>query len=216
MDFRSIVITVGVIGQIIFFMRFMVQWLYTEKQRKSVVPVSFWVFSITGSFIVLSYSIIIKDPIFIAGQSLGFVIYIRNLYFIAIEKGFSKTRFRNSVLAFMFFYIIVTSAIAWFSPEIRQEKEPVKLFWLYALGLSGQGFFFLRFFVQWLYAEKLRKSVFPVAFWYFSLAGSFLLLAYSVLVHDIVFIIGQVLGILIYLRNLYFINREKTAETAGE
>lgn len=77
------------------------------------------------------------------------------------------------------------------------------------LGFAGQSLFFMRFFIQWLYSEKQRKSVIPVAFWYFSLGGSSLLLIYAIIRKDIVFIVGQSSGFFIYLRNLYLIRREK-------
>ncbi|MEW6711333.1 MAG: lipid-A-disaccharide synthase N-terminal domain-containing protein [Candidatus Riflebacteria bacterium] len=77
---------VGFAGQILFSLRFFVQWLASEKQKKSVIPVSFWYFSIFGSFLLLSYAIHRQDPVFILGQSMGFVIYIRNLVLIDREK----------------------------------------------------------------------------------------------------------------------------------
>jgi lipid-A-disaccharide synthase-like uncharacterized protein len=77
------------------------------------------------------------------------------------------------------------------------------------VGFAGQAMFFMRFFVQWLYSEKQRKSVIPIAFWYFSLGGSLLLLIYSVFRRDAVFIVGQSTGFLIYSRNLYLIYRER-------
>ncbi len=77
------------------------------------------------------------------------------------------------------------------------------------IGFTGQFFFFMRFFLQWLYSEKYKKSVIPVAFWYFSLLGSVCLLTYAIMRKDIVFIVGQSTGIFIYARNLYFIYREK-------
>ncbi len=80
---------------------------------------------------------------------------------------------------------------------------------LLVLGFSGQSMFFMRFFVQWLYSEKHKRSLIPTAFWYFSLGGSFLLLIYSILRKDIVFMVGQSVGFLIYFRNLYLIRREK-------
>lgn len=82
---------------------------------------------------------------------------------------------------------------------------------LLTLGFIGQFFFFMRFFIQWIYAEKQKKSVIPVAFWYFSLIGGFLLLIYAILRHDIVFTVGQAGGTFVYLRNLYFIYKEKHA-----
>lgn len=79
------------------------------------------------------------------------------------------------------------------------------------IGLLGQGLFFMRFFIQWLYSEREGRSVIPLAFWYFSLGGSGCLLTYAILRQDIVFIIGQSTGSFIYLRNLYFLRREKVA-----
>jgi len=73
---------VGFIGQTIFGMRFVIQWLASERARRSVVPVSFWHLSLVGTIILLAYSIYRIDPVFIAGFSLNLVIYLRNLYFI--------------------------------------------------------------------------------------------------------------------------------------
>lgn len=80
--------------------------------------------------------------------------------------------------------------------------------WL-TIGFLGQGLFSARFIVQWLKSEREKKSVFPVAFWYFSIAGGATLLAYAVHRRDPVFIVGQAVGLFIYLRNLYFIIYER-------
>lgn len=77
------------------------------------------------------------------------------------------------------------------------------------VGFTGQAMFFMRFFVQWLYSEKHRRSLIPVAFWYFSLGGSSLLLIYALIRRDIVFIVGQSTGFIIYSRNLFLIHRER-------
>ncbi len=81
--------------------------------------------------------------------------------------------------------------------------------WL-VVGLIGQGLFSARFFVQWLQSERVKKSVIPSAFWYFSMAGGVTLLAYAVHRRDPVFIIGQGTGLIIYFRNLQFLWRERT------
>ncbi|MGZ8161955.1 MAG: lipid-A-disaccharide synthase N-terminal domain-containing protein [Methylobacter sp.] len=81
------------------------------------------------------------------------------------------------------------------------SKETI---WL-AIGFLGQALFSARFLVQWLKSEKERKSVFPIAFWYFSIAGGFTLLAYAIYRQDPVFIVGQFIGLFIYFRNLYFV-----------
>lgn len=82
--------------------------------------------------------------------------------------------------------------------------------WL-GIGLIGQAMFSMRFLIQWLLSEKHRRSVMPIAFWYFSLAGGVTLLAYAIHRADPVFILGQSTGILIYSRNLYFVLKEKRA-----
>ena len=80
--------------------------------------------------------------------------------------------------------------------------------WL-GVGFLGQAFFFSRFLVQWLASEKAGRSIFPMAFWYLSLSGGFLLLVYAVYRKDPVFIIGQSTGAFIYLRNIWLRKRDK-------
>ena len=84
--------------------------------------------------------------------------------------------------------------------------------YLLILGFLGQGFFFGRFFVQWVASEREGKSIVPLAFWYFSIGGGGLLLIYSILRQDPVYILGQGGGLVIYLRNLYLIRTEKARQ----
>ena len=79
--------------------------------------------------------------------------------------------------------------------------------YILAIGFLGQFMFSMRFFIQWIYSEKRKKSVVPKSFWYFSLFGGTLLLLYAILRKDIVFTLGQATGIVIYLRNLYLIKK---------
>ncbi len=85
-------IAVGFIGQISFFMRFLVQWIASERAGKSVVPLAFWYFSLCGGAILLAYAIWRRDPVFIAGQSLGLVIYTRNLMLLSRERASTLER----------------------------------------------------------------------------------------------------------------------------
>ena len=84
------------------------------------------------------------------------------------------------------------------------------------LGFVAQGFFTMRFVVQWIASERARKSVMPVAFWFFSIGGGALLLVYALYRRDPVFIAGQALGLLVYLRNLYFIMVTGRQASAGD
>jgi lipid-A-disaccharide synthase-like uncharacterized protein len=86
--------------------------------------------------------------------------------------------------------------------------------WL-AVGFLGQALFSARFLVQWMSSERHKRSVVPLAFWYFSIGGGATLLAYAVHRLDPVFIVGQAAGLLIYLRNLQLIYRERRALAIG-
>ena len=75
----------GFLGQALFSMRFFIQWIYSEKHKKSLIPKAFWYFSLAGGITLFSYAILRQDPVFIAGQGLGLFVYIRNLMFIRNE-----------------------------------------------------------------------------------------------------------------------------------
>lgn len=77
---------IGFAAQAMFMMRFVVQWIASERVGRSIVPIAFWFFSIGGGCMLLAYAIYKKDPVFIAGQSLGLIIYFRNLWLIFKEK----------------------------------------------------------------------------------------------------------------------------------
>ena len=79
---ENIMVSIGFGGQGLFSARFLIQWITSENAKKSVIPVAFWYFSITGGLVLLTYAIWRKDPVIIAGQSVGILIYARNLYFI--------------------------------------------------------------------------------------------------------------------------------------
>ena len=83
-------VLLGFVAQGLFTMRFLVQWLASERARRSVVPASFWTFSILGGSLLLVYAISRKDPVFIAGQAAGLFIYFRNVSFILRERRDSK------------------------------------------------------------------------------------------------------------------------------
>lgn len=97
MDFTSLPaeelvwLGIGFFGQSLFFSRWLLQWFVSEKKAESQIPVSFWYMSLAGSVIVLAYAIHKLDPVFIAGQSVGTVVYIRNLILIHRAKARVKS-----------------------------------------------------------------------------------------------------------------------------
>ena len=76
----------GFAAQFCFFTRFLIQWIATEIKKESHVPVAFWYFSLLGGAGLLAYALYRKDPVFIAGQAVGLLVYTRNLYFIRRKK----------------------------------------------------------------------------------------------------------------------------------
>ncbi|MBS1270002.1 MAG: hypothetical protein MAG794_00954 [Gammaproteobacteria bacterium] len=86
MNYNILWLGIGFTGQAMFSMRFLIQWLYTEKHKRSVIPVAFWYFSILGGVTLFAYAIYRADPVFVVGQGAGLLIYSRNLYFIMKER----------------------------------------------------------------------------------------------------------------------------------
>ncbi|MAS87125.1 MAG: lipid A biosynthesis protein [Micavibrio sp.] len=87
MNISTVWLVIGLVGQSLFFMRFVVQWLASEKAKKSVMPDIFWYFSLAGGIVLLTYSIHRQDPVFILGQSIGLFVYCRNIYFLKKSKN---------------------------------------------------------------------------------------------------------------------------------
>jgi lipid-A-disaccharide synthase-like uncharacterized protein len=85
----------GFVGQAMFTMRFVVQWIASEKRKESVIPVAFWYFSLGGGLILLAYAIRQMDPVFIAAYLLNPIIYFRNLYFIYKKKSSTTSSHSN-------------------------------------------------------------------------------------------------------------------------
>ncbi len=83
---QVLVLVIGFSGQTLFFLRFFVQWLHSEKHRRSLIPTAFWYFSLGGSTLLLVYAVMRKDLVFTIGQAAGFLIYTRNLALIARNR----------------------------------------------------------------------------------------------------------------------------------
>jgi lipid-A-disaccharide synthase-like uncharacterized protein len=79
-------IAIGFLGQFLFMMRFLWQWVQSERQRRSIIPIAFWYFSLAGGMTLFAYAVHRRDPVFITGQSLGLLVYARNLLLIGREK----------------------------------------------------------------------------------------------------------------------------------
>ena len=84
-------VLLGFVGQAFFSARFIVQWVVSEIRHESVVPLAFWIFSLLGGSILLTYAIYRRDPVFIVGQAAGLIVYARNLVLIRRKRRADKT-----------------------------------------------------------------------------------------------------------------------------
>jgi lipid-A-disaccharide synthase-like uncharacterized protein len=86
-------LSIGFLGQVFFSMRFIIQWVASERRRESVIPVAFWFFSLGGAVTLFAYALHRRDPVFILGEGAGTFIYLRNLYLIRRkQRGLVGTR----------------------------------------------------------------------------------------------------------------------------
>ena len=85
-------VILGFAAQLMFTGRFLVQWIASEREGRSVIPIAFWFFSIAGGLLLLAYALYRRDPVFILGQAFGVFVYLRNLYLIMRERGDFRQR----------------------------------------------------------------------------------------------------------------------------
>ena len=194
------VFAVGFMAQLLFAARMIVQWIQSEKAGKPLSPVIFWQLSIIGSLIFLLYGILRHDFAIVLGQILVYFIYIRNLHL--------KERWRTIPFIFRTFVIVAPIATLGYlfsdmhgnvMSLFKNEEIPLPLqIW----GSVGQVIFTLRFYVQWIDSESKNDSVLTKRFWFVSLVGSSMIIIYSIFRYDPVLFIGQLIGLMVYLRNL--------------
>lgn len=196
----------GLFGQALFGLRLLVQWYQSERARRSIIPLSFWYISIVAGWLLMLYSIYRLDPVFLIGFIINFLIYFRNLDLIFKTDGSRIRRIKLWLSAVILLAIAGVYAI--FGTKARGAQAHAGLFFWYAWGLAGQLCFNLRFFLQWLYSEVCGRLVIPPIFWYLSLIGSVVLLSYAIFRMDLVFIVGQCFGLVVYVRNIRLLKRE--------
>lgn len=201
-----LVYSIGFLAQLLFSSRLILQWITSEKQKKVVTPVLYWVLSLIGAIFLFVYGSLRNDFAIMLGQTLTYFIYIRNLQ---LQKQWKKIS-----ITFRWFLIVIPAvAIVYYLNDISKveylffnETLPI---WLLLLGIVSQIVFTFRFVYQWMYSEKYKKSTLPYGFWLLSLIGAILILTYGIIRKDIVLIAASAFGSFIYARNLILL-REKS------
>jgi lipid-A-disaccharide synthase len=193
--------------------------MQSEISKKSVVTANFWRLSLIGNILLLIHSFIqLQYPICLA-QSCNGVISWRNLNLINKHK---KPKKFNFVLFLLFFSLTgMTIAFAlqgylsgsqiWFRiPENPwfQTSTKVPLIW-HLSGFTGIILFNSRFWIQWWCAERQQTSYLGASFWWLSLVGDLLCLSYFIWITDPVNVVGPLIGLVPYTRNLILINKSK-------
>jgi lipid-A-disaccharide synthase-like uncharacterized protein len=208
---RELLYPLGYISAILFGSRFLVQWLNSEKQKRSVVSPIFWWLSIAGNISLFIHSTIQLQYHVSVVQACNTVISWRNLNLMqSKEKQFS---FWTVVLLLVGAIISVTSFFIleggeWFRIPNNYWGSSIPTAW-HIIGFTGILLFASRFWVQWWCAEIHRKSYLGKSFWWLSLIGDILMLSYFFKINDPVNMIGPLFGLIPYIRNLMLLRQEE-------
>ena len=197
--------TIGLIAQILFSIRLLVQWISSEKEKKVVAPTLFWSVSLIASLLLFIYGYLRNDFAIMLGQFITYYIYIRNLQ---LQHQWGKVQ--KGIRIFFIYFPITTLLITFLQGayDITQlfNKDYISS-WLLVLGIVSQLVFTFRFIYQWIYSERIKTSELPAGFWIISLLGAILILIYAIFRKDPILFMGQIFGLVVYIRNLMILKR---------
>src|SRR5574344_198717 len=196
-----IVILIGLLAQVFFSARILIQWFLSEKKHEVISPTLFWVFSLMGSYLMFYYGWLRDDFSIIVGQFISFYIYIGNL---SLKGVWKKVPLLFRVLIILTPPIILTiyshnDGESFVDVFLRNKDIPL---WLVIFGTIGQITFTFRFVYQWIYSVRKKVSSLPPTVWGISLTGSAVIIAYAIMRQDPILILGQSFGCVSYIRNL--------------
>lgn len=204
MDKLSII---AIVAQLLFGARMFSQWILSEKQKASVTPLTFWWLSLSGSFLLFVYGYLRVDFALMLGQVLTYFIYIRNLQ---LQDQWRRLPKWSQLAFFLIPIAIVVYGYNNGNYDIKNLlNNPEIEDWLLILGVIAQIVFTLRFVYQWLYAEKNKTATLPLGFWILSLVGGLMTLTYFIFRQDLVLILSNILGAVIYARNIMLYRKKK-------
>ena len=204
----------GLVGNLLFTGRVLVQWITSERRGESVVPISFWWMSLLAAIIFMAYALMHHNgygdydpdlPMFL-GLSVTLIPYIRNLHIIYHPDRPARRGAQILLPAAALIFVLIYSLIL----NLEHQNK-----WLFSLGLVGNAIWCSRFIIAWVQAERQRRALLPLSFWYLSLIGSLLLLAYSLMRADMVFILGFLFNSIPFLRNIVLIHRSRKLSANG-
>ncbi len=204
------VYAIGFVAQGFFSARMIIQWVLSERAKRSVSPNLYWVCSLVGSVLLFTYGWLRDDFSIIFGQLISYYIYIWNL---DIKGVWHRLPLPLRALLFSLpaaaVALMLSEAAVFVENFFRNEKVPL---WLLFFGSAGQLIFTVRFIYQWYYSYRRHASFLPIGFWVISLVGSGIIVAYGCFRLDPVLILGQSVGFITYSRNIMLESRRKRME----
>lgn len=211
---EMLVTIVGLVGAVLFFGRFYVQWIVAEVKRQYVIPVAFWYMSAAGSLMLFAYAYACGSPGGTFGVCFNIIVYARNLVHIWREKRV-MTPFWNAVIHVAAGAVVAVAAALTFLTWRHGYRNTTE-FWMWsAIWAVGQVAFFMRFLIQWAITEIKHKSIIPASFWWLSIFGVFLHGSYFFHRLDWLLAFGTVADGLPYVRNLWLMRHCPAAEESS-
>lgn len=221
-EWRILFYPLGFLSAIAFAARFIIQWLQSEKAGKSLVPFSFWHLSLLGNCLLIIHSFIQVQYHVYLSQVCNAVIAWRNLNLM--QQQHSPLRLQSVGMIFIGMICLASLIFAiqdwffiqegdWFRIPLAPWQTTSKVeisFFGHVLGTLAYLLFSSRFWIQWWLTEKAHQSQLTASFWWLSLIGALLSIVYFAYIKDSVNLIGPLMGIIPYLRNLMLIQKSKT------
>ena len=190
---------VGLLGMALYGSRIVVQWFLSEKAGKVVNPPSYWVMSSVGAVVLYIYGWLRKDFSIIFGESVGYYIYMWNISIMGLYKKVPRIVVILQVMFPLFILALIVRDLPTFVDTfLKNEDVPLNLL---LFGVLGQFTFEIRSVYQLVYSYKRKQSILPLGHWVLAVIGSSMIIAYGIIRHDWVLVIGQ-FSIFFSIRNL--------------
>ena len=189
----------GLAGMAIYGVRIVVQWYLSEKAHEVVSPGIYWVMSSIGAIVLYIYGWLRKDFSIIFGESIGYYIYMWNIAIMGLYKNTPRWVFvAQALFPVLIIGLMLRDLPAFTHDFLMNDKVPPGLL---ALGMLGQFTYEIRGVYQLVYSMKRKESILPLGHWILAVAGSLMIIAYGLIRHDWVLVIGQ-FAIVFSIRNI--------------
>lgn len=199
---NTFVLIIGLLSQLCYGARQLVQWIETERLRRVASPTGYWAFSLAGCCFMLWYGWLRTDIVILLGQVLSFYVYVLNLDY---KGAWGKLPRLLRVLLYAV-PVVAIAGIAVRAPQLidRFVHNPLIPLWLMIYGAAAQLIFISRYAYQVVVSVRSRESLLLPPFWIISIVGATLIFIYGLLRRDPILLMGQSVAIAIFARNLWF------------